>query len=153
MSNQQHDDGSSHADGRADVYTDAAAWAEEHLPTARLGKITRGQAAADAGRRLLAAALGEDPAADDPAEAHARTLLRGGRPKLDPTARLGEHASTRQVRLPAQLDRALDAVVAERHSTRSAIIREAVGYYLSQHAPGQAVTHRQAGGTTRTSTR
>ena len=111
---------------RTDAEWDAAAqWAERELPDASPGRrVLRGQAAGDYGRSVLEAALGS-PAAVEKAI--------GGRPKLNPDAPVGQHARQRRVRLPAALDTALDAAAAAQGRNASAVLRDALGEYLTAH--------------------
>lgn len=96
-------------------YQAAADWAEREMrlrpdsPTAR-----RGASAAQHGSEALARAL-------------------GGRPSIDPTAGPGEHARKRQVRLPADVDRQLDALASAQHRSASAVLRDALTDYLRAH--------------------
>lgn len=68
------------------------------------------------------------------AATHGRAALEratGGRPSIDPTAGPGEHARNRQVRLPADVDRQLQALADQQQRTPSAVLRDAVAEYLS----------------------
>jgi hypothetical protein len=94
----------------------AAEWAEHDLTvTPRSGGARRGSVAAEFGREVTGRAT-------------------GGRPPLDPAAKPGEHAHIRQVRLPAVMDRQLQALAQQQARTTSALLRDAVADYLVAHA-------------------
>lgn len=96
-------------------YQAAADWAEHEMqlqPDSATAR--RGVAAAKHGGEALARAL-------------------GGRPSIDPAAKPGEHARTRQVRLPSELDQQLAAVAAAQHRSASAVMRDALNDYLRVH--------------------
>ena len=96
-------------------YSAAADWAE-HDMTLTPGSPTalHGSAAADLGRDLLRRAT-------------------GGRPSIDPAAGPGQHSRTRQVRVAADLDSALDAVAYAQHRRVSDVMRDALIDYISTH--------------------
>ena len=91
-------------------------------PAGRQPSTRRGSAAAERGRAVLEAALG-DPATVDKA--------MGGRPPLDPSARRGQHAPVRQVRLPVSMNEQLTELAAAEGRKPSEIIREALAAYLN----------------------
>ncbi len=96
-------------------YKAAAEWAEDDmvLPMNSTTAL-HGAAAAQHGRDALERAL-------------------GGRPALDPAAVPGQHARKRQVRLPADVDRHLDALALAQHRSASAVLRDALNDYLHRH--------------------
>ncbi len=96
-------------------YQTAADWAEADM-TLTPGSVTalRGTAAADLGRDLLRRAT-------------------GGRPSIDPAAGPGQHSRTRQVRVAADLDSALDAVAHAQHRRVSDVMRDALTDYIATH--------------------
>lgn len=93
-----------------------AEWAERDmiLPL-RSSTALRGAAAAEHGQAALGRAL-------------------GGRPSIDPSARPGQHARNRQVRLAADVDRRLQDLAERQHRSASAVMRDAVAEYLRAHA-------------------
>lgn len=101
----------------SDTKTDeAAAWAENDMTLpARSTTALRGAAAAAHGRAALERAT-------------------GGRPSIDPEASPGQHARNRQVRLAADVDQRLQRLAEQQQRTPSAVMRDAVNDYLSQHA-------------------
>lgn len=106
-------------------YAAAAEWAEHDmvLPAHSMTAL-RGDEAAAAGRAALEAALGGP-------EEVSRALR--GRPKLDPTAPVGQHARQRRVRLPADLDAALDTLAQTQDRRASDILRDALNDYVRAH--------------------
>lgn len=93
----------------------AAAWAEHDMTLrARSRTALRGAAAAEHGQAALARAT-------------------GGRPSIDPTAKPGQHARNRQVRLPAEVDQQLQALAGRPQRTASAVLRDAVADHLRAH--------------------
>ncbi len=93
-----------------------AEWAERDMSLpVRSRTALKGAAAAEHGRAALERAL-------------------GGRPSIDPSARPGQHARNRQVRLAADVDRRLQDLAERQQRTASAVMRDAVAEYLSAHA-------------------
>lgn len=102
-----------------------ATWAEHDMVLAKDSPTAlRGEAAAAYGRALLENALGGP-------EAVQRAV--GGRPPLDPGAEPGRHARKRQVRLPADLDAALDTLAAAQQRRASDVLRDALTDYVATH--------------------
>ncbi len=96
-------------------YQATADWAETDMKlSAGSGTARRGAAAADLGRDLLRRAT-------------------GGRPSIDPAAGPGQHSRTRQVRVAADLDSALDAVARAQHRRVSDVMRDALTDYVTTH--------------------
>lgn len=96
-------------------YHELADWAESEMdfdPDAP--GVLYGAQAAQAGRDMVARAL-------------------GGRPPLDPNAPVGQHAKNRTVRLPGSLDARLVAVAARQNRRPSEVVRDAVTEYVTQH--------------------
>lgn len=116
----------SDTDARTEAdYATAAQWAERDLPDAPPGRsVLRGAAAAAAGRADLENALGGPDALD-------RAL--GGRPPLDPTAPVGQHAPKRQFRLTPDLDAQLDALAHAQDRNASDVLRDALTAYVATH--------------------
>lgn len=56
---------------------------------------------------------------------------KAGRPRLDGTSSGSGRAPRRQVRLPADLNRALDTYASEHNTTASEIMRQAISRFLS----------------------
>jgi len=96
-------------------YQAAADWAETDMSlTPGSPTALRGPAAGDLGRDLLRRAT-------------------GGRPSIDPAAGPGERSRTRQVRVAADLDTALDAVAHAQHRRVSDVMRDALTDYITTH--------------------
>jgi hypothetical protein len=96
-------------------YREMATWAESEMdfdPDAP--GVLYGEQAAQAGRDMIARAL-------------------GGRPSIDPQAVPGQHAKNRTVRLPGALDAGLIAVAAQQNRRPSDVLRDAVTEYIAQH--------------------
>lgn len=107
-----------------DEWNAAAEWAEQvELPEPARHAL-RGQEAAAYGRAMMEAALG--------GAAEVERAI-GGRPPLTPNAPVGHHARKRQVRLPTDLDAALDTRAAAEGRTASDILRAALTDYLTTH--------------------
>lgn len=106
-------------------YAAAAEWAEHRavLPE-RSSTAVRGAAAAASGRGLLERALGGADAVEE--------ALRG-RPKLDAGSPVGQHARQRQVRLPAELDAALESLAHRQERRVSDVLRDALSDYVHAH--------------------
>ena len=114
-----------------------ADWAENDAHAADPADTYSGTEAAEHGRALIAAALGLDAGQDGPLETFARAELtritRGpGRQSLTAP---GVQTRVRQVRLPDPLDETLARYVAQPHTTRSEVMREALEQYLETHRP------------------
>lgn len=107
-------------------YDALAAWAESDAPTLHPGAVVhRGDAARAASRALL-----EDAAeTDDEREAIERA--KGGRPRLDPTAKPGKNSPMWNVRAPETLDADARARAAAEGKDLSALVRDAVQAYLA----------------------
>jgi hypothetical protein len=93
-------------------------------PAGRRPNARRGSAAAEHGRAVLEAVLGSAATVDK---------AMGGRPPLDPSARRGQHAPVRQVRLPVSMNEQLTELAAAEGRKPSEIIREALAAYLNAH--------------------
>lgn len=75
-----------------------------------------------------------DGGGDLPDEAALRAVFTGGRPNLGHTHATGRGASTRrQVRLPEHTNTALDTYAKTHGLTPSAVIRDALNAYLTNH--------------------
>jgi hypothetical protein len=100
-------------------------WAEQDIqPEVNHPSSLHGADAAAHGRAVLEAALGGPETAE---------RAMHGRPPLDPTARPGQHAPVRQVRLPASMNTELSERAAAEGRPASEIIREALAAYLNTH--------------------
>lgn len=110
---------------RTDAEWNAAAEWAEHIELAEPPRhALHGPQAAAYGQALMEAALGG-------ADQVERAI--GGRPPLTPNSPVGHHARKRQVRLPTDLDTALDTRAAAEGRTASDILRAALTDYLSTH--------------------
>lgn len=108
-------------------YDALAAWAESDAPTVQPGTVThRGPEARAAARAMLEAAA-ETP------EDHA-LLARAGRPPLDPGAEPGTTSPHWNLRAPAPLDARARAQAEAEGRKLSALVRQAVDEYLTNHA-------------------
>ncbi len=103
----------------------AAAWAEQQdTDPATATRVLRGAEAAADGRAVLEAALGGPQAVEQAIE---------GRPKLNPGTPRGQYARQRKVRLPADLDAALDTLAAAQDRRASDVLRDALTDYVHTH--------------------
>lgn len=81
-----------------------------------------------------------DGGGDLPDEAALRAVFTGGRPNLGHERATGRGASARrQVRLPERTNTALDTYAAAHGLTPSAVIRDALNAYLTNHHSTPAV--------------
>lgn len=95
---------------------DAAKWAEDRMTLRRGGSS--------------AALHGADAAAFGSALIE---RSKGGRPSIDPDAKLGQHSHAVQVRVDGSLDRALEDLAKAQHRSKSAVVRDALASYVSSH--------------------
>ncbi|PFG33037.1 hypothetical protein [Sanguibacter antarcticus] len=111
-------------------YDALAAWAQSDEPTIQPGtKMIRGTAADhDALRAMLEAG------AETEEEKALLARARRGRPSLDPTATPGTTSPMWRVRAPGPLDARARARAEAEERDLSALVRQAVEEYLTNHA-------------------